>query len=237
MVIVLITPIFFYFAIAKKSAVKKIINPPVNEVDALKAANSTVLEQVKGEKEKGIRPLGEKDHIFGKIDAPVKIIVYSDYECPFCEEYYNETLKKVKEDFADKVVIAYRHFFISTHRGAMPAGLAAECAAEQGKFWEMSDLLYANAANNQMDADQFKKNAADLKLDAKKFNECFDTEKYKDKIAADVKEAKEFGVIGTPSSYVNGVFVAGARPYEDYKNNAGEQKEGMRKIIEKALEQ
>jgi len=235
-IVVLVVPILFYFSFAKKSVIRQMINnPQINEIDALKVANSQALEQVKDEKAIGVRPIDVKDHIFGKIDAPVKIIVYSDYECPFCEKYYNETLKKIKENYADKVVIAYRHYFISSHRDALPASLASECAAEQGKFWEMSDLLYADAVSNQMDVDQFKKNSADLKLDTKKFNDCLDTEKYKEKIAADIAEAKESGVIGTPSSYVNGIYIAGARPFEDYVDNTGEKKDGMKVIIEKNI--
>jgi protein-disulfide isomerase len=207
----------------------------VNEAEALKAANSGILEQVKGEKVSGVKPIDEKEHILGKIDAPVKLVIYSDYECPFCQKYFQETIRKVREEFADKVVIAYRHYFISSHRNSLTAALASECASEQGKFWEMNDLLYQDAANNLMDVEQYKKDVEALAMDVAKFTDCLDKEKYKDKIAKDIGEAKESGIIGTPSTYVNGIYISGARPYEAYTDQAGETKEGMKSIIEKNI--
>ncbi len=183
---------------------------------------------------KPVTPMSEADHLWGIIEAPVKLIVYSDFECPFCADFY-DTLKQVKDEFGDKVVIAFRHYPLASHSLALNAAEASECAAEQGKFWEMYDKLFGDNKAKTMSTTQFKKDAVDLSLDQAKFNQCLDTEKYKDKVLAQMLEGKNAGVTGTPTSFVNGQFLVGAYPFKDFTGNDGRPELGMESIINKLL--
>ena len=97
----------------------------------------------------------------------------------------------------------------------MPAALAANCAHEQGKFWEYHDNLFKN--QEALEADNLKKYAADLKLDTKKFNDCFDSKKYQSAIQQDMTEGNADGVSGTPAFFVNGRLLSGAQPFSAFE--------------------
>ncbi len=183
---------------------------------------------------KPVTPISADDHLWGSLDATVKLIVYSDFECPFCANFY-DTLKQVKEEFGDKVVIAFRHYPLASHTLALTAAEASECAAEQGKFWEMYNKLFGDNKANEMSLAQFKKDAADLNLDQAKFNQCLDTEKYKDKVLAQMLAGKNAGVTGTPTSFVNGQIYVGAYPFKDFTGNDGKPEKGMESIIQGLL--
>ena len=145
------------------------------------------------------------------------------------------TQEQIKKEFGDKVVIAFRHFPLRTHTYAYQAASAAECAAEQGRFWEMYNKLFIDNKAGQLNKNQFKKDAEDLGLDRAKFNRCLDTERYKDKIQSQMVEGRNFGVNGTPGNFVNGEPVPGAVPFEDFTDSSGRQREGMKSIIERHL--
>ncbi len=157
----------------------------------------------------------EADHIRGAEDAPVTLIEFSDFQCPFCARH-QATLEQILTDYQGKVRLVYRHFpLTSIHAMAQKAAEAAECAGEQEKFWEMHDLLFKN---QQILSDElFSKLAKDLKLDTKKFDECLSSGKYAAKIQANAQEATAAGVTGTPGTFVNNVLVKGAVPYEQFK--------------------
>lgn len=181
-----------------------------------------------------LSPISDKDHVLGKLDAPVQMIIYSDFECPYCARFV-DTIKKIEKEFNDKVVIAFRHFPLAFHKQAIPAAIASECAAEQGKFWEMHDKLFEDSENKKFNVDEFKNDAKELGLDQAKFNQCLDTSKYKDKVLSQMLGGKNAGITGTPTSFVNGEFVIGATPFEDYEDSEGMQREGLKKIIERKL--
>jgi len=183
---------------------------------------------------KPVTPMSAVDHLWGSLEAPVKLIVYSDFECPFCANYY-DTLKQVKEEFGDKVVIAFRHYPLASHTLALTAAEASECAAEQGKFWEMYNELFGDNKANETSLAQFKKDAADSGLEQAKFNQCLATEKYKDKVLAQMLEGKNAGVTGTPTSFVNSQVLVGAYPFKDFTGNDGKPESGMESIINKLL--
>lgn len=181
-----------------------------------------------------LSPINEGDHIIGNADAPVQMIIYSDFECPYCARFV-DTIEKVKAGFGDKVAITFRHFPLVFHKEAMPAAVASECAAEQGKFWEMHNKLFEDNENKKFNKEEFKNDAKELGLDQAKFNQCLDTNKYKEKVQKQMLEGKNAGVTGTPTTFVNGEFVIGATPFEDYKDSEGRQQLGMKKIIEGKL--
>ncbi len=158
----------------------------------------------------------------GDPNAPVTIVEFSDYQCPYCLRNFQQTFPKIKENYIDtgKVKYVFKDFPLSFHKQAMPASMAAECAGEQGKYWEMHDKLFSERDrwNENPDVNNVMKDfAKELGLDTKQFNECFDSEKYKDEILADQQEGIAAGVKGTPAFFINGQFLSGAQPYEVFK--------------------
>jgi protein-disulfide isomerase len=157
------------------------------------------------------------NHVRGNFNAPVTIVEFSDFECPFCERHFG-TLQQVLKDYGDKVRLVYKHFPLSFHPQAEKAAEATECASEQGKFWEMHDKIFSNQALLQGGVTQLKAWAAELKLNTSQFNSCLDSGKTAQKIAADQQEGAAKGVDGTPGTFINGQFVnGGAIPYTSFK--------------------
>lgn len=184
---------------------------------------------------KPVREISADDHLWGNVSAPVKMIVYDDFECPFCANYY-DTLEQAKKEFGDKLVIAFRHFpLVNIHVYSMKAAEASECASEQGKFWEMYHKLFADNKAGIMSETQFKEDAKSLGLDGAKFDQCLFQEKYKDKINEQMLEARSFNVNGTPTTFVNGEIVVGAYPMDDFTGSDGIKTEGLRSIINRQL--
>lgn len=156
------------------------------------------------------------NHIRGDFNAPITLVEFSDFECPFCERHY-PTLNKILNDYQGKVRLVYKHFPLSSiHPNAQKAAEASECADEQGKFWEYHDKLFENQPTGYS-LEKFKKFAKDLGLNPTKFNDCLDSGKYAQKVQTDYQEGVQKGVQGTPATFVNGQLVSGALPYEAFK--------------------
>ena len=147
----------------------------------------------------------------GSASAPIEIIEFSDFQCPFCLRA-DPTVRQVLTTYGDKIRFVYRHYPLPNHPFARPAAEAAACAGEQGKFWQYHDLLFANPSKLS-DAD-LKQHAAELGLNAPQFNSCVDTHKLKAMIDKDVKEGEEAGVNGTPAFFINGRMISGAQPLD-----------------------
>lgn len=185
---------------------------------------------------KKVRDIDNTDWVRGNISAPVKLIVYSDFDCPFCAEF-EQTLKQAQEKYQDKLAIAFRHNPLRSHPMAYTASLSAECAGEQNKFWEMHDKIFAANSANALNDDQIKADAKELGLDVVKFAQCVESEKFKDKIQEQYLEAVNLNVIGAPGSFLNGKPLSGAVPMDDYTASDGRQYEGLAKLIDKELNQ
>lgn len=163
-----------------------------------------------------LAPITEADHVRGDLKkAKVVMVEYSDFECPFCGRH-NPSMLSAMEDFGDDIAWVYRHFPLSFHPEANPAALASECAAEQGKFWEFADIMYEN--QETLSTEFYQSTAKSLKLNMNKFNDCFETAKYQDRINADMATGSEAGVSGTPATFINGQLVSGAVPYTTLKD-------------------
>lgn len=145
--------------------------------------------------------------IRGPVNAPIRIVEFSDFQCPFCADSL-PVLERVLEKYQGQVLLAYRHFPLPGHSQAMPAAEAAECAREQGKFWEMHDLIFKNQQG--LNFDSYRKFAQQLQLDLAKFDECMSEHRYEDAILNDVREGRAYGVSGTPTFFINGHPVPGA---------------------------
>lgn len=154
------------------------------------------------------------DRIAGSPSAPVTIIEFSDFQCPYCKAE-NDVIKQVLAAYPDKVRLVFKDLPLPIHTNAQAAAEAAECAGDQGKFFEMGDVLFAN--QDKLDTASISKYAKDLKLDTAKFKECIDTGKFKAKIANDVQTATDFSVAGTPAFFVGEEFLGGAIPLEQFK--------------------
>lgn len=154
------------------------------------------------------------DRVKGPESAPVAIIEFSDFKCPYCKAE-NDVVKQILAAYPDKVRLVFKHLPLPIHPEAQYAAEAAECAGDQGKFFEMSDALFAK--QDKLDKVSIAGYARILKLDAKKFKECIDSGKFKSKIANDSQVAGEFGIAGTPAFFVGDKFLSGAMPFEQFK--------------------
>lgn len=171
----------------------------------------------------------DDDAVKGSQDAKVTIIEFSDFQCPYCRSFYTETYKQIDNEYVKtgKVKIAYRDFPLSFHAAAQKSAEAAECAADQGKFWEMHDKIFEEQAKLgtgtvSYGVNELKKWASELGLDAESFNSCLDSGKYASEIQKDISDGTAAGVTGTPAFFVGSqdkgyILVAGAYPYEVFK--------------------
>ncbi len=148
----------------------------------------------------------------GPESAPVQLVIFSDFECPFCSRLV-PTVDEVVSKYGDKVRVAFRQFPLSIHPNAPKAAEASLCADEQGKFWPMHDELFKD--QKALAVDSLKTKAAALGVNAEQFNACLDSGKYAKQVADDMQEGAEAGVSGTPAMFVNGRFLSGAVPFAD----------------------
>jgi protein-disulfide isomerase len=149
----------------------------------------------------------------GPADAPITLVEFSDYECPFCKAAA-PILKQVQERYPTQVRRVTKNFPIESHPKAKPAAEAAMCALEQGKFWEYDQKLFEKAP--QIGVEQLAPIAAEAGLDKAKFEECLNSHRTAAAVQADVDAGKKAGVAGTPSFFVNGVPIAGGRTLNDF---------------------
>jgi len=152
----------------------------------------------------------DDDPSIGPANAPVTIIEFSDFQCPYCERA-EPAVKQILGKYKDKVKFIYRDFPLGFHPYAQKAAEASECADEQKKYWEYHDLLFKN--QNALDIESLKKYAKELKLDESKFNKCLESGKYASETKKDFEDGQKAGVSGTPTFFINGIKVVGAQPY------------------------
>jgi len=156
------------------------------------------------------------DFVLGGQNAPVAIIEYSDFQCPFCAKFFKDTESALREKYikTGKVKFIYRNFAFLGEESLWAAS-AARCAGEQGKFWEYHDYLYSNQQGENQGAfskQNLKGFASALGLDRNKFDPCLDSDKYIKDIQDQTRAGGEAGVQGTPASFINGTLYPGALP-------------------------
>jgi protein-disulfide isomerase len=148
-------------------------------------------------------PVGPKDHMQGPPDAPVTLVEYGDYECPYCGEAY-PVVKALQERLGDQICFVFRNFPLAqAHPHAEEAAEAAEAAASQGKFWEMHDLLYEN--QDALEPEDLVKYARALRLELPRFVLEMREHVYKERVREDFRSGVRSGVNGTPTFFINGV--------------------------------
>jgi protein-disulfide isomerase len=193
----------------------------MSEADALKRIEAHLHEQRVGERQaeflSGLRaranvavPLGDNPSR-GSADAPVTIVEFSDFQCPFCSRA-TATLKKLDESFPGKIRIVYRDFpLVQIHPNAARAAEAAACANDQGKFWAMHDVLFEH--QDKLGEADLKQSAVVLGLDAAAFDQCLESGRHSAEWQKDTAEGQRYGVSSTPAFFINGRLVVGAQPY------------------------
>jgi len=162
----------------------------------------------------------DDDAIKGNPNAPVTIIEFSDYQCPFCARFYLETLPQIEEKYikTGKVKFVYRDFPLSNHAYAQKSAEASECAGEQDKFWEYHNLLFENQREwSQKGSSKLKEYAVQLGLNADRFDKCLDRGEMEDEVKKDFSDGSRLGVQGTPAFFINGKFVSGAQPFRVFE--------------------
>jgi protein-disulfide isomerase len=161
-------------------------------------------------------PVAESDPILGPKDAPVTVIMYSDYECPYCRKWYGEVFKTLVDDYDGKIRFVYKDFpLYGLHADAAPAAEAARCAGEQGKYWEYQDMLFT--APEGLGDSAYQKYVQNLSLDASKFSDCAASRRYKATVEADYQYAANLGIQSTPTFFINGLAIVGAQPLEVFQ--------------------
>ncbi len=178
----------------------------------------------------------DDDPILGEANAPVTIIEFSDYQCPFCRKFWTDTLPQIKTNYIDtgKVKFVYRDFPLdSLHPLAQKSGEAAECARDVGgeaKYWEMHDKMFSEqnildsgspqgpvTSTVQYSIADLKKWASEIGVDSSKFDSCLDDGKFASEVKSDFQDGAEAGVQGTPAFFINGKLISGAQPYSAFQ--------------------
>lgn len=155
----------------------------------------------------------DDDYVFGSADAPITIIEFSDYECPFCQRWHNEAWPQIKAKYGDQVRLVYRDFPLeSIHPNATAAAEAANCAGEQDQYFEYNDLLFSG--QKPLETATYEAYAQVIGLDMDQFNSCVAERRYQQEVQDDLSFASEFGVRSTPTFFINGLAVVGAQPFE-----------------------
>lgn len=169
----------------------------------------------------------DDDPILGDRDAPITLIEFSDYQCPFCGRFFRQTLPQIEKEFIQtgKVRYVFRDFPVqSLHPEAQKAAEAAECAGEQGKYWEFHDLIFQN--QKAMKITDLKRYATALHLEIEGFNECLNSGRKFEEVRLDFEAGEKAGVRGTPSfilgrttpdGNIRGAFIVGAQPFSVFK--------------------
>lgn len=148
----------------------------------------------------------------GPATAPVTIVEFSDFECPYCGGLY-PTLKRVEENYKEKIRIVYRQFPLNNiHPRAQKAAEASLCANDQNKFWQFHDAMFADQTN--LTVEDLKAKAAKLSMDNSTFATCLDSGKHTNAINDSINEASKLGIDGTPAIFINGRFLGGNQPYD-----------------------
>lgn len=201
LIIVIFLLIIVDIIIVYSQEVNKLKNP--TPIDPQKT-----LEEQRAARKKAVKGNGD-NYSYGTSTPEITIIEFADFSCPYCRDSA-AGMRKVVEEFKDKVKIIYRDYPL--HKNSLDLALGARCAGEQGKFWEIHDVLFANQdrlSNSEVIKSDLNSIASELKLDTAKFSACLDSQKYLSSIKADFDDAEILEIKGTPSWFVNNYELTG----------------------------
>jgi len=159
----------------------------------------------------------DDDPILGPQDAPITLIEFSDYECPYCRKWHTEVFPRLQQAYPGQIRYVYRDFpLVSIHGNAAPAAEAANCAGDQEKYWEYSEKLFT--MERSLNQQSYVEYARDLSLDIDQFSQCLESRQYQDEVTADYEYAANLGIRSTPTFFVNGIAIVGAQPFEVFED-------------------
>lgn len=240
LLVALITLMAFVVSGQVLAADKSVVNDLTQEMKEIKKELSEIRSELKAikilvQQRPAQRPKAlqrakaniKDDPTMGSPEAKVVLVEYTDYQCPFCSRHAKNTFPLIKKEFVDTGKIRYvlKDFPLPSHKQAKDGSEATHCAGEEGKYWEMHDLLFANM--RQMSVEDLEGHAAGLGLNVKKFKTCLGDDRYIKAIEEDIAEGRQGGVTGTPSfllgtitgdGVVEGVVIKGARSYDFFKS-------------------
>lgn len=153
--------------------------------------------------------------VWGPATAPITIIEFSDYECPYCKKWHAETWVQLQQAYPNQIRLVYKDFpLYQAHPNASPAAKAARCANDQDKYWQFHDRIFTATS---LSSQYFEKIAQDLSLDLLKWKNCINSTKYDADITADYQYGAQLGISGTPTFFINGIRLVGAQPFAAFK--------------------
>lgn len=155
------------------------------------------------------------DPSIGPVDAPVTVVEFSDYQCPYCQAWYQQTFDQLMANYPDKIRFVYRDLPLPGHPESLPAAEAANCAGEQGAYWKFHNALFSG--QYQLGRAAYEQYAVDLGLDTAAFTACLDDHHTQAEVKADAADATRLGLTGTPSFVINGRILIGAVPFDQFK--------------------
>ena len=230
-IVVSMIAVFFagsYISLKSDQITKSELNETIAKLE------SKILKSQQTDEQAKVQPITvsiDDDPVRGNQDAPITIVEFSDFQCPFCARFQIQTLPLILEQYVEtgKVKFVYRDFPIqNSHPNAMPAAAASECAHEQNKYWEYHDILFENQGVwNKVEITSaitvFKEFAIELDLNQDQFNNCLDSGKYIEEINNDLKDGRNYGITGTPGFFIGNeetgfVKLNGAQPFEAFKS-------------------
>ncbi len=175
-----------------------------------------------GQEKKVEIKIGPNDHILGDKNAKISIVEFADFRCPFCEKFFQQSESQLIKEYVDtgKAKFVFKNYAFLGPQSTW-ASEAAECAGEQGKFWEYHDWLYANQAPesnlNYYSKNNLIKYAGNVGLDAAQFASCLNSDSTAARVADDLAQGQAAGVTGTPTVFINGQKIVGAQPYVNFQ--------------------
>lgn len=220
--------VFFGFQMHSKSSetITDKKKAPTNSEEELElkireGIEAYVYEQQYGAPIEDMSELADDDAFLGDEDAPVTIVEFSDYQCPFCQKFFSNTLPELKEKYIDtgKVKLIYRDFPLSSHRDAVKAAVAAECVREQKAdegYFQMHDLIFQGSLSSLSD-DILLSYATQLDINEEDYIECTLNPDVEDEVNADLEAGSNFGVSGTPAFFIDGLKLEGAQPFSEFE--------------------
>ena len=155
----------------------------------------------------------DDDAALGPEDAPVVIVEFSDFNCPYCQRFHQQTFGQIMETYQGQIRFVYRDFPV-TSQESFVAAQAAECAGVQGAYWEYHDALFSGRYG--LGTQAYRSYAQDLGLDADELVQCVEEGRYAQEVQADARYASELGVSGTPTFFINGIPLVGAQPFDRF---------------------
>lgn len=166
----------------------------------------------------------DSDWVKGTEEAEATLIEYGDFQCPACGAYY-PMVKQLIDDYPESLRVVYRHYPLPSHPSAIPAALASEAAGDQGKFWEMHDMLFERQeewSELRNPKDRFIEYAQELELDIEQFETYYESDEARDDVNVDLLSGNKLGVNATPTFYLNGTKLQPVRSYDEFSSRIQE---------------